>query len=184
MKWVIEHLEPEVFEWCFLEYKHIAQLVGKKNLIFTNVKRGAEKLKSLGEVCSQSIRELSLTNACILDPAAQQVLNKNDHFAYIILGGIIGDHPPRARTKEELSQHVPYPTRNLGKQQFSTDTAVYVAQQLLAGKKLQELSLQEGIAIQLNKIESVDLPFTYVMKDGKPMLPAGLKQHLRKRQEF
>ncbi|MDO8555897.1 MAG: SAM-dependent methyltransferase [Nanoarchaeota archaeon] len=184
MKWVIEHLEPEVFPWCVLEYKHITQIVGKKNLVFTNVKKGAAKLKSFGQVYKQSIRELFFTNACVLDPIAEQQLNNKDHFDYIVLGGILGDHPPRARTKEELSQFVTYPTRNLGKKQFSTDTAVLVAQALLEGKKLQDLPLQEGISLQLNKVESVDLPFTYLIKNGQPVLPAGLKQFLRKRQEF
>ena len=185
MKWVIEHLEPEMFPWCVLEYAHIAEMVGKKNLLFTNVKKGAAKIKGLGRVYKESIRELQFPAAVVLDPAAKNMLSKTDaKSAYIILGGILGDHPPRARTKEELSMHVDYPVRNLGKKQFSTDTAVYVAQQLLAGKKLQFLRLQESITITLNAVESFDLPFTFVMKGGKPLLPRGLVTYLRRRQEF
>ena len=35
MKFIIEHLEDEVWEWCILEYRHMSEFVGKENLIFT-----------------------------------------------------------------------------------------------------------------------------------------------------
>ncbi len=184
MMWIIEHLESGMFPWCVLEYRHIAQVVGKKCLMFTNVKKGAEQLKKFGNVYQESVRELLLHKACVLDPAARQIVSSKDHFEYIILGGILGDHPPRARTQKELSRLVKFPKRNLGKKQFSTDTAVLVAQELLLGKSLQSLSLQDGITIPLNKIESVDLPFTYIIKNGQPVLPAGLKRYLCHRKEF
>ena len=47
MKFIIEHLEKKLFEWCLIEYEHISKIVGKNNLIITNVKKSdLSKLKS------------------------------------------------------------------------------------------------------------------------------------------
>jgi len=35
---VIEHLEGEVGKWVLLEYKNVARIVGKENLVITNVR--------------------------------------------------------------------------------------------------------------------------------------------------
>ncbi|MBI4148313.1 hypothetical protein HY490_03415, partial [Candidatus Woesearchaeota archaeon] len=49
---VIEHLEPKVFQWCVLEYRHISQIVGKENLWFTNASLPASssRLAKFGKV--------------------------------------------------------------------------------------------------------------------------------------
>jgi len=120
-----------------------------------------------------------------LNPAADETLTPQDFiFEYIILGGILGDDPPKARTKLELSSKLHFPLRNLGKKQFSTDNAVYVAKEILSGKLLSHLDLRDNIEIQLNSIESVELPFTYVFVDGKPLISKELIEHLKKRKEF
>ena len=36
--YVIEHLEPKLWEWCEIEYESISKIVGKENLWFTNIK--------------------------------------------------------------------------------------------------------------------------------------------------
>src|SRR3989338_2394151 len=120
MKYVIEHLEPKVFKWCVLEYRHISETVGRKNLIFTNVKNGRKLLEPLGKVYKESINELKLKNACVLDISAEKTLGKADNkFDYILLGGILGDYPRRRRTRRIK---VRAEKRNLGKKQMSTDT--------------------------------------------------------------
>ncbi len=50
MKYIIEHLEPELFEWCLIEYEHISKLVNEDNLIFTNIKKqkDAKNYKNTG----------------------------------------------------------------------------------------------------------------------------------------
>ncbi len=184
MKFIVEHREPELFPWCLIEYKHISKIAGKENVIFTNIKKGKRELQKWGTVYKKSILQLKFPNAYVLDPSAQKTLSPQDRFDTLILGGILGDHPPRARTKKELSLKLPYPTRNLGKKQFSTDTAVYVARKIMQGKKLNDLQFRDGIEIHLNTTESVELPFTYVLRKGKPLLPPGLIKHLRERKEF
>ncbi|PIY60292.1 hypothetical protein COY95_02530 [Candidatus Woesearchaeota archaeon CG_4_10_14_0_8_um_filter_47_5] len=37
MKFIIEHMEPELYPWCLLEYRHISQIVGKGQVVFTKV---------------------------------------------------------------------------------------------------------------------------------------------------
>lgn len=185
MKFVIEHLEPEVFDWCVVEYRHISKIVGKKNLIFTNVKKGKEKLEGLGEINESSVQDMDLKNACVLDPEAKKTLSASDKkFDYLIFGGILGDFPPKKRTKIELSSKLNFEIRNLGKEQMSTDTAVYVAKKLIEGKKLSDFEFKDEIEVDVDEGESVILPYRYVIKDGKPLLPEGFVEFLRKREEF
>ena len=73
VKFVIEHLEPVLGRWAWIEYRHTSEIVGRENLIITNVKnaREAEKLRELAcEVYSQSISELSIPKEklIVLDP--------------------------------------------------------------------------------------------------------------------
>lgn len=183
MKFVIEHLEPELYDWCLAEYSHISRMAGKDRLIFTNIKINPEKLSKLGKVYPESVSELDFRNACVLDPSAKKTLGK-EKFDYIILGGILGDYPPKKRTKKELTSKLKCEKRNLGKHQLSTDNAVYVALQLLKGKNLSDLKFIDNIEIKLNKIETVELPFRYVFVNGKPLVSKELIRHLKERKEF
>ena len=71
-------------------------------------------------------------------------------------------------------------TRNIGKKQMSTDTAVYVVQQILLGTKLSELQFQDELEIPLGKNESTVLPYRYVVVDGKVRLSPELVAFLKK----
>ncbi len=190
MKYIIEHLEAKLYPWCLLEYTHISQIVGKQNLIFTNIKTSAQKkkLQPLGTVHTQSVRHIPLEKACILDPFAASPLTPQDaqEFTYIIIGGILGDHPMKARTKKELSQFCKtILTRHLGKEQFPTDNAVYVAKEILEHHKtLNEFKYQDTLEITIDKGESVVLPFRYVLLHGKPFLAPGFKEFLKKQKMF
>jgi ribosome biogenesis SPOUT family RNA methylase Rps3 len=181
MKFIIEHLEPELFEWCILEYKHISEIVGKDNLIFTNIIKDKNKLKGLGKVHKESVKELDFQNSCILDPFAEKTFSSKDKFDYLILGGILGDYPMKKRTEIELSSKMNVEKRNLGKEQMSTDTAVYVANEITKGKTLNDFEFKDEIEIELEKEASIQLPFRYVIINGKPMLPKGLIKYLKKR---
>ncbi|MEA3430403.1 MAG: SAM-dependent methyltransferase [Nanoarchaeota archaeon] len=183
MKYVIEHLEPELFEWCLVEYKHISKIVGKNKLIITNLKEeDLDKLEDYADCRVQSVKDINFNNTCVLDPFASKELNSDDKFEYLIFGGILGDNPPRRRTEEELQ--LPGERRSLGKEQMATDNAVYVAKQLVDGKKMQDLKFQEGIEILLADGESVIFDFKYILVDGKPLISDALVKHLKEREEF
>jgi len=185
MKYVIEHLEPELYPWCMLEYTQLSKLVGKKNALFTNLKadKNCKKLLPLGAVSALPVKQLQLKNAVVLDPDAKKRLSASDckQFEYCILGGILGDYPMQKRTKRELTKKLPYPSRNLGKAQFSTDTAVLVATLIAKGIRLDQIPFQDTIELPMGKYLSLQLPFRYVVNaKGKPILPKGLIELIRK----
>ena len=103
---IIEHLEPKVYQWCILEYRHISQIVGKENLWFTNT--NSSRLAKFGKVISESVTTMNLRNACLLDLAAPVLLEPKEAktFDYYIFGGILGDHPAAGRTKKLLADRI------------------------------------------------------------------------------
>ena len=101
MKYLVEHLEPELYEWCILEYKSISDIVGKDNLILANInKKDIPKLKDFAEIKTESAKNLNLKNSCLLDMSAEKELSPEDNFDFLIFGGILGDDPPKERTKK------------------------------------------------------------------------------------
>ena len=189
MKYIIEHLEEGISEWCEIEYKHISSFVGKENLIFTNVTdpEDKERLKDLGRVEEKPARELGYVRCCILDPQAEDILTPHDAnaFDFLIFGGILGDYPPKKRTEEELSAKMQdTPKRNLGDIQMATDTAVLCAKMIIYGIPFEEIPFTYDIEIELSEGESVQLPYRYIVQDGKPLLAPGLVEYLQKEDSF
>lgn len=187
--YIIEHLEPKLWEWCLIEYESISNIVGKSYLWFTNVKNKSEikKLEKFGKVIKESIRELNLKNILILDPEADKTLTTEDtkEFQYLIFGGILGDYPPRKRTKEELTKFFPgAEQRNIGKEQFSTDNAVKVCHMIEQGKRFHDIPLIKDAEIEINDVESFILPFTYVEENGKPFMSDKIIAYLKRKKSF
>jgi len=150
MKVIIEHLDNEIFDWSYIEYRHISSFVGKKNLIFTNLERtedgqnkrikGYEKLNDLGELKDKNIKELKSEiekkygKICLLDPKAKKLLTPKDkkEFGVFLFGGILGDNPPRGRTEKAFGDLFDTNSkRNLGNIQMATNTAVLVTQKII-----------------------------------------------------
>ncbi len=192
MKFIIEHLEPELYKWCLIEYKHISQIVGKNNLIFTNIKNkeNIDKLKNFGRVFKKSISELNLKNICVLSQYSENILTTKDgdKFEYFVFGGILGDNPAKRRTEDiikELKENkIKFEDRNLGSKQMPTDVAVYVTKRILDGRNLNDFKFIDELEIQINKNESVALPFRYVIDNNKLIISKKLVEYLRKRKEF
>lgn len=184
--YIIEHLEPELGKWAQIEYKHISKIVGKNNLWFTNIKKESErnKLKKLGRVFKESVASLNLTHSCILDPEAKQTLKPKEakKFDFFIFGGILGDYPPRKRTKQELTNKIKFKAgkRNIGKEQMSTDNAIYTVKQICKGKKLEKLKFQNIAEIKINKILTIELPYNYNLVNNKPLISKELITYLKR----
>ncbi len=181
--YIIEHLEPELWPWCIIEYENMAKLVGKKRMWFTNIqKKDVSKLEKFGKVFTESVKTMDLQDTCVLDPESKILLTPKDsqEFQYFIFGGILGDHPPKKRTELELTKFIKdTKTRNIGKEQFSTDSAVYVTDQILSGKNFSELKFQDVVDIKLNDVETVTLPFRYPLINGKPNITKKLIKYLK-----
>lgn len=185
MIYIIEHLEEELSEWSMIEYRHISRIVGKENLWFTNLKGDEmEALSGLGEVYKESVADMGLKDAIVLDPGSDKILAPGDSsHSYLIFGGILGDHPPQKRT-QGLASRLDCEARNLGNGQMSTDTAVNVAHRIMQGATLGELKFADDVAIKMNENEEVELPFRFLVENGKPVIAPGLLKHLKKKESF
>ena len=186
---IIEHLEPRVWKWCLFEYKHISKIVGKNRLWFTNIKRKNKNLEKLGRVFNKSARSLGLDlkKVCVLDPEAQEILTPEDSrkFDYFVFGGILGDYPPRKRTKKELTQFLPgVEAKNIGKKQMATDNAVYVVNEICKGKKFEDLKFKNKFVLKINEIESTELPYNYVIVNGKQLVSNDVINYLKRKKGF
>ena len=175
MKFIIEHLDPRLWKWSELEYKHISDFAGKENVIFTKIKglKTIEKLKKLGTVYEKSVKDMKFPNACILDPHAIETLSPKDNFDYLIMGGVLGDNPPKKRTSKETTSKMNIPVRNLGEKQMSTNTAAYVALKINQGVPLEKIEFEDQLIIKVSPSEEIILDFPYVKENGKLVLPEG-----------
>lgn len=184
MKAVIEHLEPEVYKWCEIEYAHISKVLGKENVIFTNT--DSKSLGKLGKVEKASVKDLKFEHACVLDPEAQQTLTPEiaRKYEYFIFGGILGDNPPKDRTKTELTKFLPYPAFNLGREQMSTDTAVIVVKEIYDGTPLDKLRFVDKVEIEVEDGLTVTLPYRYLIVDDKLVIAEGIIDLLREQEEI
>jgi len=180
---IIEHLEPKIGRWVLIEYAHISKIVEKNNLWFTNIKHRSKKLERLGKCFSQSVRDMNLKKACILDPEAKQLLTPSEakSFNYFIFGGILGDYPPKKRTKKELTQFIKGKARNIGKKQMSTDNAIYTVKQIASGKQFKSLKFKYNISLKMNKYLTLELPYLYNLIKGKPLISNELITFLKRK---
>jgi len=68
----------------------------------------------------------------MLDMRGEKDLSEDEHWDYLIFGGILGDHPPRDRPAP-IRKHFKN-IRHLGSLQLATDTAVLVSRLILFNK--------------------------------------------------
>ncbi|MCS7124004.1 MAG: SAM-dependent methyltransferase [Candidatus Bathyarchaeota archaeon] len=181
---VIEHLEPELGKWLIFEYEHVSEIVGKDRLMFTNVKKTGEwqLLSRFGMVEEKSAAEIfNHGKVIILDPKAEHPLKPEDFAGKeaVIVGGILGDHPPKGRTRKLLTKRFPKAmVRHIGRWQFSIDGAVYVAMLVSEGTPLEAIPVKKGLTLKLNGHGEVYLPYAYPLRDGKPLISQRLVAYL------
>lgn len=174
---IIEHLEPVLSKWLFLEYKHAAELARPYTLTITNVKDPDERaaLSSFSDPREESVTELGISSKSllILDPQAPHTLSPQDFKepTYLVVGGIMGDYPPRGRTYELLTKKIPGArTRNIGSEQFPIDCAVHVALMVSRGLTLNEIPVISGLEIKTSEFHSILLPYAYPLYLGRPLI--------------
>ena len=181
--YVIEHMEPDFKGWCLLEYKNIAKHVPKLILSQCPITQKPTELDQV-EFQKHSVNDWPMEKQArilLLDPDSKVELQPSDcvDFDYLLFGGILGDDPPQDRTR--LLREMGFVTRNLGKVQMTTDTAVLVAQEIIENQKfLKDLQFVDRPEIKLGNKSSVELPFRYLVKDGEPRLPDGLIELIKK----
>ncbi|BES81464.1 SAM-dependent methyltransferase [Pyrodictium abyssi] len=187
---VIEHLEDHVSRWLMLEYRHAKSLANNR-LVFTNGREYCGKLAEIAPCYRESILDLEgilyteRGRVIILDPSADRLLDPEEaaRADAIVVGGILGDHPPRRRTWEMLTSRAEgMLARSLGPQQLSIDGAVYVALKALQGVHPSSVPLVHNprVEIPLDDLVSVEveLPFSYPLVGGRPLFAPGLEELL------
>lgn len=187
---VIEHLEEGLSPWLILEYRHVGMLAGRDNLVFTNVPvKYNNILARYGRVVNESIvdlvkkRSVPPREVIILDPKASRRLEYSDFgkARYFVIGGILGDHPPRGRTYEYLTSRLPEcESRNIGDRQFSIDGSAYYVLYLYNNRDDKGLNFIDGVDIEI-EMGSVHLPYRYPIVGGKPLLAPGLEYYIKYR---
>jgi ribosome biogenesis SPOUT family RNA methylase Rps3 len=186
-KIVVEHLEPKLSAWLLFEYENASKLLGKK-ILFTNVKSGhaREMLRRFGGVERRSVLDIfPHEKLVILDPRAKRTLAPRDFDGntVAVVGGILGEHPPRGRTRALLTSKVPKAkTRNLGHEQFTIDGAVYIAKTIMGGKKISAIPIKSGLILRVKLkprgVYEVELPYVYPIVKGSPLISKKLLKYL------
>ena len=184
IKFIIEVCEPFISNWLLLEIKHSSIIVGKDKLLITNIKENyVQYLSKYGKVSSSSIINLKHFHdkIIILDPLADLTLTPEEASNHIlVIGGILGDDPPRGRTFKYITSKLPNcKARNLGKKQFSIDGAIYVAKLINEGKKLEEIPTMENLVINVDEFHEIILPYVYPLVNNKPLISDELIEYLK-----
>ncbi|KAG2225052.1 hypothetical protein INT45_003252 [Circinella minor] len=187
-KFVVDHMEDGMHEWCVLEYKHMISVVGKENMHFSSLSDAclASMPEELKEAYCHKENVLNLPgvdpkDVCLLDPSATEPLKPEDGdtFKYFLFGGILGDDPPRDRTKE--LRKLGFANRHLGPVQMSTDTAVNVTKHVVDNKvPLDQVPYIDGPEVFFSKHESVNMPFRYIAETKEIITKSGEKKSIRK----
>lgn len=188
---VIEHCEQELGPWLFLEYRHASLIYGKEHLLFSNVPPKYHRLLSrYGRVSVESFVEyvrsgrVDPERVVVLDPRAKEPLEYRDLVSsdYVVVGGILGDHPPRGRTREIITSRMPpgVRVRNIGEGQYSIDGSVYYVHYLWVNKGLEGFTYVDGVYVETEQ-GYVYLPYRYPLVNGKPLLAEGLEHYLKYR---
>jgi len=183
---VIEHLEEGISRWMLEEYREAVRVAGDKGyrVVITGVGRedlaallrdiGAETLIGGGEALYNRV------DAIVLDPWAPRPLEPWEAWraCCIVIGGIMGDHPPKGRTRLISWRYTNAAKRNLGPHQLSIDGAVKVALMIASGLRLGEigLALEPTLRLKtpLGEVE-VQLPYAYPLgPDGRPWIAEGV----------
>jgi len=185
-KIIIEHLEPELSKWLLFEYESASNIF-KKKVWFTNIKNNGalKKLKKLGTTKRQSVLKIfPHEKLLILDPCAKKALTPDDlKDAIAVVGGILGDHPARGRTRNMLTSKTPNAkSRNLGREQLTIDGAAYFIEKIVAGKKISTIPLKHGLVLKTklkpSGIYEVVLPYAYPIANGSPIISKKLLKYL------
>ena len=176
---LIEHLESDLGKWILAEYRNAYRIAGDRLLITGVEVPGIPSTR-------RSFHEIAdLNKTVILDPSADEVLTPRDLdvYKYIVIGGILGSHPPMGRTRKLLSDRFPMVAkRNIGEHQFSIDGSVYMVMEISKGREISEIPIAVGLRIRMlvtiYSEHEIYLPYAYPLVKGKPVISEELLKYL------
>ncbi|MEM2021871.1 MAG: hypothetical protein QXP80_06570 [Zestosphaera sp.] len=181
---VIDNWEFCPTPWLLSEYAYVAELFGEA-VIITNVsdEKMLHTLNNVARATELSLQDLldiegiPQERVIVLDPSAGEELSPRDvrRADVVVIGGIMGDHPPKGRTRELISAKTPNAVlRSLGKEQLTIAGSAYVLKKVSGGCDIRDIDLRFGLSIGL-KILDADvityLPYAFPYERGRPILP-------------
>lgn len=191
----MENLEQCLSPWLRAEYEYVVKVL-KGSVVFTNVKdpRMRVELSKLAPTFVEDVVEYvarrNLREVIVLDPKGEKELTPEDlrNCDAVVIGGIMGDHPPKGRTWELITKRLPNAIpRNLGKEQLTIAGAAYVLKQIMMGRALRDLEFVDGLRISLSlgvaELE-IELPYRFPCEGGKVVLPENYVEIVARRSVF
>ncbi len=187
----IEHMEDGMSRWMLEEYKEAARVARSMgwSLVITGVadQRVQALLTRAGipHTSQPACRMLRGRLSILLDPEASKPLEPWEAHAAqaLVIGGIMGDHPPRGRTRLLTHTCPGAARRHLGPHQLSIDGALKVAALIARGARLREIPLAVAPVVEvetpLGRVE-IELPFAYPLREGRPWIAPGVVELLRR----
>ncbi|MEN2999956.1 MAG: hypothetical protein ABDH61_05220 [Acidilobaceae archaeon] len=186
---VIENLEERVGRWAVAEYAEASRVARERGveLVVSGYVTG-ELEAAMGRrgvrVMRDAARVLNRPDVILLDLWAPKTLGPEEALTAraFVVGGILGDHPPRGRTMLLYDSYSSAARRNLGPYQLSVDGAVKVLLQVLEGKRVSEIPLVSPLRLNIEALTRAEvvLPFAYPVREGKPWISEELVELLRR----
>lgn len=132
--------------------------------MITNVRKPSDKdiMSRYAKVLEVSAADMlrNNDNVIVLDPRASKQLDPEElkSVEFVIIGGIMGSHPPRGRTFINLTAKLPRAKpRNIGPYQYTIAGTAYVLKNIENGKKVSDISSVFGLRISKKLPKGVEL---------------------------
>ena len=188
---VVENIEYSPSKWLIEEYLEAHRFASSRGfrLVVSGVSNPvmAAFLESRGvEVSTLPGHDYNRSDCILLTLEAPRRLEpwEAQSAHCIIVGGIMGDHPPRGRTRLlRYSIYTAPAERSLGDVQFSIDGAVKMAILVAEGRRLDDIDFVVGVSIEAETpmgIVEVELPYGYPVIDGRPSIPRGVVELIKR----
>ncbi|MEB3766077.1 MAG: hypothetical protein GSR77_07950 [Desulfurococcales archaeon] len=187
---VIEHLESKPTRWLIAEYIESYEVARENGLDLVISRVHDPVLASLLDkndipYTYVSAREIGCSSpSIIMDLRAPRPLEpwESRVATCIVIGGIMGDYPPKARGLLLVHDLPGFSVRNLGPGQMSIHTATWAVAQVYSGKRVRDLKVGGPAVLWLESPfgeYSVELPFVYPLgRDGSPIVPKRVRDLL------
>jgi len=187
---VVDNMEVRASKWAVEEYvesSHVAKSIGAEFYVSGIItpeleallaRRGVELLLDSRSLCNRP-------DSILLDLWAEKTLDPLEVWGArcFVIGGIMGDHPPRGRTRLLYDKYPYAAKRNLGHLQFSVDGAVKMLAKILAGMHVNEAEIIYPVSLEVKGhlgTVIVELPYAYPAESGRPMIAEGVRRLLER----
>jgi len=180
---LLEHMEEKPTRWLLAEYAEARDAARRAGMELVVTGAGDPVLQALLDregipwIPAHAWEVADRPGTIVLDMWAQQDLEPLEAGAAccFVVGGIMGDYPPRMRGILLSWAFDWASTRRMGREQMTIHTAVWAVGEIVSGVPVDQLPLGVGGVVEvetpLGRVE-VELPYAYPLgEDGRPRVP-------------